>query len=180
MKMKLNVGIKWFQTADSGFAILKHCMSILAVLSQSLLLCWLGERHIQQVCVASVSHMDVRARPDPRHSVTNLMMFCVVQSLRVNAAAYDCSWYAQSHRYKRLLHMVIKRAQDPVKFCAGSFYDINIEKFDHVSFQMVCRRRGKLLNSSLFCMQMYFISELLNLMCFQFSAKGHLIFRSKC
>jgi hypothetical protein len=48
--MKLNVDMNWFQTAGSGFAILKHCMSIMAVLSQSLLLCWLGERHIQQVC----------------------------------------------------------------------------------------------------------------------------------
>jgi len=118
--------------------------------------------------------------PDPQHSKANVMMFCAVQSLRVNAAAYDCSWYAQSHRYKRLLHMVIKRAQDPVKFCAGSFYDINIEKFDHVSFQMVCRRRRKLLNSSLFCKQMGFISGLLNLQCFQFSANGHPIFRNKC
>ena len=61
--MMLNVEINWFQTADSGFAILKHCMSIMAVLSQSLLLCWLGERLIQQVCVASVSHIDVSARP---------------------------------------------------------------------------------------------------------------------
>jgi hypothetical protein len=52
--MKLNVDVNWFQTADSGFAILKHCMSILGVLSQSLLLCWLGERHIQQVCAACV------------------------------------------------------------------------------------------------------------------------------
>jgi hypothetical protein len=38
-----------FQTAASGFSILKHFMSIIGVLSQSLLLCWLGERHIQQV-----------------------------------------------------------------------------------------------------------------------------------
>jgi hypothetical protein len=38
-----------FQTAASGFSILKHFMSITGVLSQSLLLCWLGERHIQQV-----------------------------------------------------------------------------------------------------------------------------------
>jgi hypothetical protein len=60
--MKLNVDINWFQTADSGFAILKHCMSILAVLSQSLLLCWLGERHIQQVCAAGVTALLQHAR----------------------------------------------------------------------------------------------------------------------
>jgi hypothetical protein len=53
--MTFNVDIDWFQTAESGFAILKHCMSIMAVLSQSLLLCWLGERHIQQVCAANVT-----------------------------------------------------------------------------------------------------------------------------
>ena len=89
-----------------------------------------------------------------------------MQSLRVNAAAYDCSWYVQPNRYKRLLHMVIKRAQDPVKFSAGSFYDINIEKFDHVSFQMIWRRRRKVLNASLLCKQINFISELLNLVRF--------------
>ncbi|XP_033611386.1 putative odorant receptor 92a isoform X2 [Cryptotermes secundus] len=88
------------QTAASGFSILKHFMSIIGVLSQSLLLCWLGERHIQQ-------------------------------SLRVKAAAYNCNWCDQSARFKRLLHMIILRAQDPVKFSAGSFFDINIETFDH-------------------------------------------------
>jgi len=62
--------------------------------------------------------------------------------------------------------MVIKRAQDPVKFSAGSFYDINIEKFDHVSFQMIWRRRRKVLNASLLCKQINFISELLNLVRF--------------
>jgi len=137
------------------------------------------EAHPAGVCGKCQSHGRF-STPDPQHSKANLMMFCAVQSLRVNAAAYCCSWYVQSHRYKRLLHMVIKRAQDPVKFCAGSFYDINIEKFDHVSFQMICRRRRKLLNSSLLCMQMEFISELLNLLCIQLSAKRHLIFRDKC
>ena len=60
--MKLNVDIKWFQTADSGFAILKHFMSIMAVLTQSLLLCWFGERHIQQVCAASITSTFQHAR----------------------------------------------------------------------------------------------------------------------
>jgi hypothetical protein len=72
--MKLNVDINWFQTADSGFAILKHCMSILAVLSQSLLLCWLGERHIQQVRAAGqVSFVFFITS---QHCEANLMMFC--------------------------------------------------------------------------------------------------------
>jgi hypothetical protein len=61
-----------------------------------------------------------------------------VQSLRVKAAAYNCNWCDQSARFRRLLHMVIVRAQDPVKFSAGSFFDINIETFDHVSLKMVC------------------------------------------
>lgn len=34
--------------------------------------------------------------------------------------------------------MIIVRAQNPVKFSAGSFFDINIETFDHVSLQTVC------------------------------------------
>jgi hypothetical protein len=46
-----------FQTAASGFSILKHFMSIIGVLSQSLLLCWLGERHIQQVTHYKCNHL---------------------------------------------------------------------------------------------------------------------------
>jgi hypothetical protein len=61
-----------------------------------------------------------------------------LQSLRVKAAAYNCDWCDQSARFKRLLLMIIVRAQDPVKFSAGSFFDINIETFDHVSLQMAC------------------------------------------
>jgi hypothetical protein len=77
-----------------------------------------------------------------------LISECSVQSLRVNAAAYECRWYDQSQRFKQLLHMVIHRAQDAVKFCAGSFYDINIEKFDHVSFQTVSSQFRKVLKAS--------------------------------
>jgi hypothetical protein len=61
---ELTIYINLFQAAESGFAILKHLMSIIAVLSQSLLLCWLGERHIQQVCatrVLLIRHIDVSA-----------------------------------------------------------------------------------------------------------------------
>jgi hypothetical protein len=70
-----------FQTAESGFAILKHFMSIMAVLSQSLLLCWLGERHIQQVCATPASLIVFIAShrrlhiPNPHNSEANLETF---------------------------------------------------------------------------------------------------------
>ncbi|KAJ9591131.1 hypothetical protein L9F63_002352, partial [Diploptera punctata] len=105
-------------TAGTGFAILKHFMSIIGVLSQSLLLCWLGDRLIHQTLVVESKALYL------------FIYSFIFQSLRVNAAAYSCKWYDQTTRFKQLLLMVIRRTQQPVKLTAGHFYDINIEKFD--------------------------------------------------
>jgi hypothetical protein len=54
------------------------------------------------------------------------------QSLQVKWAAYACDWNDRSQKFKKLLHILIARAQEPVTFTAGKFYVVSLETFANV------------------------------------------------
>lgn len=59
------------------------------------------------------------------------------QSLAVQQAAYGCSWYHRPTSFKRLLAIVIMRAQKPVRLHAGMFYDLSLTTFTQVTVLIV-------------------------------------------
>ena len=52
-------------------------------------------------------------------------------------AAYGCSWYHRPTSFKRLLAIVIMRAQKPVRLHAGMFYDLSLTTFTQVTVLIV-------------------------------------------
>lgn len=59
-------------------------------------------------------------------------MLCTYKSLAVKYAAFNCRWYDNSARVKKLLHMIILRSQYPVRLTAGKFYIVSLETFAEV------------------------------------------------
>jgi len=55
----------------------------------------------------------------------------------VQQAAYGCSWYHRPTSFKRLLAIVIMRAQKPVRLHAGMFYDLSLTTFTQVRVKIV-------------------------------------------
>ncbi|PSN53663.1 Odorant receptor 2 [Blattella germanica] len=53
--------------------------------------------------------------------------YVIEQSLNVQKAAYGCIWYHRSPEVKKLLQIIIMRAQKPVQFTANSFYVVSLE-----------------------------------------------------
>jgi hypothetical protein len=51
----------------------------------------------------------------------------------VQQAAYGCIWYHRPTAFKRLLAVVIMRAQKPVRLTAGMFYDVSLTTFTEVT-----------------------------------------------
>jgi hypothetical protein len=56
----------------------------------------------------------------------------LAQSLGVQKAAYECSWYNRSQSLKKLLQFIIMRAKKPVRMTAGKFYNLSLETFADV------------------------------------------------
>ncbi|PSN56382.1 Odorant receptor 118 [Blattella germanica] len=52
-------------------------------------------------------------------------------SLNIKDAAYSCEWYTKSPVIKRMLQMIIMRAQSPVVLKAG-WYSISLEQFSEI------------------------------------------------
>jgi hypothetical protein len=55
----------------------------------------------------------------------------------VQQAAYGCSWYHRPTSFKRLLAVVIMRAQKPVRLNAGMFYDLSLTAFTQVTVLII-------------------------------------------
>ncbi|PSN33453.1 Odorant receptor 12 [Blattella germanica] len=56
----------------------------------------------------------------------------IEQSIKVQVNAYDYNWINQSTRIKKLLQMIIMRAQNPVKLTAGKFYPVSLQTFAEI------------------------------------------------
>ncbi|KAJ9587565.1 hypothetical protein L9F63_018996 [Diploptera punctata] len=63
------------------------------------------------------------------------LMFCwfgtemIQEGLAVEHAVYGCKWYERPTNFRRLLGMVLMRAQKPVLLTAGQFYDVSLTSF---------------------------------------------------
>jgi hypothetical protein len=58
------------------------------------------------------------------------MAFCALfQSEDAFFAAYECNWYESSPQFKKLLRMIITRAERPVKAKAGLIGTIDLPLF---------------------------------------------------
>ena len=57
--------------------------------------------------------------------------FCL-QSEAVAEAIYSCRWYNHSAKFKKLVHVKLMRAQKPVLFSAGGFFDVSLQSFGEV------------------------------------------------
>jgi hypothetical protein len=55
----------------------------------------------------------------------------------VGDSAYDCLWYERSTRFKRLLLMVLLRAQTPIHMNAGILWTTGYEHFTQVSINCI-------------------------------------------
>jgi len=55
----------------------------------------------------------------------------------VQQAAYGCNWYHRPTSFKRLLAIVIMRAQKPVRLHAGMFYDLSLTTFTQVTVLII-------------------------------------------
>jgi hypothetical protein len=64
--------------------------------------------------------------------------FCV-QSSAVADAAYNVQWYNHSTKFKKLLQMVIMRAQRPCLIKLGPFCPNLMEHYQNVSLVFLCK-----------------------------------------
>jgi hypothetical protein len=60
-----------------------------------------------------------------------------IQSAAVADSAYNCLWYEHSTQFKKLLLMVILRAQNPVKMSVGKLWSVGIELFTEVLIDFI-------------------------------------------
>lgn len=51
-------------------------------------------------------------------------------------AVYESEWYNRSESFKRMVQLVIARAQRPVSLTAGKLYTVSMETFGKVSNRM--------------------------------------------
>jgi hypothetical protein len=63
---------------------------------------------------------------------TTLLDFCM-QSASVTDSASNTQWYNHTTKFKKMLQMVIMRAQHPSIILAGFFNPITMEHFKNVS-----------------------------------------------
>jgi hypothetical protein len=54
----------------------------------------------------------------------------------VKRAVYESKWYDRSESFKRIVQLVIMRAQRPVSLTAGKLYIVSMETFAKVSNRM--------------------------------------------
>ena len=53
-------------------------------------------------------------------------------------AAYSVQWYNHSTKFKKMLQMIIMRAQRPCLIHAGPFVSASMEHFQNVSHMPLC------------------------------------------
>ncbi|KAJ9590602.1 hypothetical protein L9F63_016372 [Diploptera punctata] len=51
------------------------------------------------------------------------------QSLKTQQAVYGCEWYERNSDFKKMTHIVITRAQRPIRLTAGTLYPLSLESF---------------------------------------------------
>jgi hypothetical protein len=56
-----------------------------------------------------------------------------MQSVEVDRAMYVSEWYNRSEGFKRMVQLVIMRAQRPVTLTAGKLYNVSMESFAKAS-----------------------------------------------
>ena len=61
-----------------------------------------------------------------------LLDLCV-QSISIADAAYNVQWYNHSTKFKKILQMIIMRAQSPCLIHVGPFFPLTLEHFQNVS-----------------------------------------------
>jgi hypothetical protein len=65
--------------------------------------------------------------------------FCT-QSVEMERAVYESEWYNRSGSFKRMVQLVIARAQRPVSLTAGKLYIVSMETFAKVSNLMYTKK----------------------------------------